>query len=301
MRIQSIADNSFRGKYTYGSDNGGKWWTEYRPYSWENYNNSTAEPKRYIDILSSELPNNDQIYNTKYRNNILHKEVITDIMGTVTSVHNLDNDTTRSDILVRGSMGREESVKVFLEKLQKFLDMKLEHKVNYDKQLDKTFNQIRQLSNDFDEHSKDFDSGFFAAVNTKKENKDSMVAVKESIMTKINSIKEQQGRIDKLNDSIHKVRKQIISLQVELNDIAKARQKSRVIDISRRDIEDADRPLLNALKYDFETLINSVVILPHKTITMQKIFAQMNHNKKYNPALKQDIVRYIRYLISFGR
>lgn len=301
MKIQSITNNNFRGKYTYGSDKDGKWWTEYRPYSWENYNHSTAEPKRYVNILSSELPNNEQIYNAHYRDNILQKEITTDIIGTITSIHKFDNDANHSDIKVRESMGREESIKVFLEKLQKFLDMKLEHKVTYVKQLGKTFNQIRELSHDFDKHSKDFDSGLLAAVNTRKENKDLMVAVKESIMSEVNSIKEQQGRLDRLNDSIHKVRKQMISLQVELNDIAKARKNSRIIDISRRDIEDADRPLLDAMKYDFETLINSVVILPHKTISMQKIFAQMNNNKKFNPALKQDIIRYVMHLINFGR
>ena len=301
MKIQSINNANFRGKYTYNSMDNGKWQTEYRPYSWENYNHSTAEPKRYIDILSSDLPNNEQIYNAHYRHNILQKEITTDIMGTITSLHKFDNDTTHSDIRVRESMGREESIKVFLEKLQKFLDMKLEHREICDKQLDKTFNQIRELSNDFDKHSKDFDSGLLTAVNTRKENKDSMVAAKESIMSKVNSIKEQQGRLDKLNDSIHKVRKQIISLQVEFNNIDKARKNVRIIDISRRDIEEADRPLLNAMKYDFETLINSVVILPHKTISMQKIFAQMNNNKKFNPALKQDIVRYVTHLINFGR
>ena len=301
MKIQSINNANFRGKYTYNSMDNGKWQTEYSPYSWENYNHSTAEPKRYIDILSSELPNNEQLYHADYRYDILQKEVSTDIMGTVTSIHNVENGLINADTVMCPSMSREESIKVYVEKLQKFLDMKLEYKDEAIRNMQSTYNKIRELSLNFDMHSKDFDSGLLMSKNTKQDNKDSMAAVKEKIMEKIGSIQEQQGRIDKLNESIHKVRKQIVSFKVELNNIAKARKNVRIIDISRRDIEDADRPLLNAMKYDFETLINSVVILPHKTISMQKIFAQMNNNKKFNPELKQDIVRYVTHLINFGR
>ena len=59
MKINAITNTSFKGLFTDRTqENNGNWRMEYRPYSWEN----KMVPKTKIDVFSSVLPTNEEIY-----------------------------------------------------------------------------------------------------------------------------------------------------------------------------------------------------------------------------------------------
>lgn len=297
MRIQSINNCNFEGQYITKSK-GSKWWVEYMPYSWENYNHSTAEPITFINLLSPTLPNNEQISKSVYKQNVLQKEVTSDIFGKTTSIYNAVEETRHNDIRELPSMNRERSIQVYIDKLEMFLKMKEDYQKDVEHQLQETYNQIRELSDVFDQHSKDYDSGFLVSKNTNRENKDLMTQAKEKIMDRIESEKKQQEHLKQLNKSMDSVKKQIIELRKELEIIRKAKNTGKIIDISVRTVFDADRPLWNALK-DMRSANDKIIVLPHRTISMRKIIAQMNQDKL--PISKNNIVKHITKLIDFIR
>ena len=121
MRIQPIFNSNFKGKNTYNTYDNGKWSVVYNPYCWEGGNKSTIEPARYLDILSSELPNNEQMSVATFRGDVMQKEVFSDILGINTSIYDGIKDEFRGGVINGPSMNREESIKVYIKKLQKFL------------------------------------------------------------------------------------------------------------------------------------------------------------------------------------
>lgn len=300
MRIQPITNNSFMGKYIYNS-NPGYWWVEYHPYSWENGNSSTPEPVEYVDIMSSKLPNNEQTVKSTYRYGILQKEVSSDIRGINTSIYDATKDTTKNRVLNKSSMNREESIKEFITKLTEFQKMKSEYKRILEADRNIAYNQMRELDLQYKEYLKDYHKGLIMAQNPKRENVELMAINEAKIMEKSNSINIITGKLEELNKSMNNVNRQITELKEELELIANIRNSGRkIIDISRRDIADADKPLMEALTSDYKNVANYFVMLPHKIMPMDKIFTRMISRKK-SPMIPEEVIEHVAKLINYRK
>ncbi|MBR1776816.1 hypothetical protein IJ750_07080 [bacterium] len=296
MKTQSINKINFSGLYTDKSVmTGGKWNLQYQPYSWENHNKSTAVKQEKLDILASYLPDNEAIFYNEIKNHMVEKEITKDILGTVTYCFDIPNESEQKSVSKIKAMNREESIKVLIQKLNKFLVMKTDYAQELDKGIKKALNQIREFSLCFDECSEDYRRGFMHAKNTKRDNKLLMDSYKTKITEKVNAVAEGYRRCSILMQSIIDVKAMIQKLENELLAINIAAQSDKVIDISRRDIHDPDRVLWNALK-DMVNIDKKLLIMPHKIIGMDEIIEILKTKKqKLQPV---QIVRLVHQMIS---
>ena len=120
MKINAINNTNFRGLFTdKSSQNGGNWKMEYSPYAWESpngYNLSKMDTQRDIDIFGTVLPDNEKIYTENY-----NRKSAKDILGTEFYYETYDG-RVRKTITEVPAMNREDSLRVYNSKLQKFLE-----------------------------------------------------------------------------------------------------------------------------------------------------------------------------------
>ena len=119
MKINVISNTNFRGLFTDKSaQNGGNWKMEYSPYSWESKNfklDSTMADQGDVDILGTCLPDNEKIYTEQNG-----RKSAKDILGTE-FYYEYDNGKVRKTITEVPAMNRQDSLRVYNSKLEKFL------------------------------------------------------------------------------------------------------------------------------------------------------------------------------------
>ena len=122
MKINAISNTNFKGLFTDKSaQNGGNWKMEYSPYAWEAKYfkiDSKMANQENIDIFGTCLPDNEKIYTNENG-----KKSAKDILGTE-FYYEYENGKVRKTITEVPAMNRENSLKVYNKKLDKFLKMK---------------------------------------------------------------------------------------------------------------------------------------------------------------------------------
>lgn len=292
MKINAINNTNFRGLFTdKTAQNGGNWRMEYSPYSWESNNSSKMANKKKIDVYASSLPDNEEIY-TKFENG---GENSKDILGTESYYKHSDGKMRRT-ITEVPSMNREESLKVQNKKYDAFLDMKKDEFRRLRGNVTDVTEKVDNSITNFRRYADDIPLGFFAAAYDRRQAVNQM---SKEFNTVVDSAKNAYTNFldyDKLRISADNVRSVQKRNAEEIEKLADLRKSGRLIDISRRDIADADKPLIESLTRGFNTIRSKFVCLPHRLISMDEVMRSLGRASEV-PANKQLIIDYIKRLI----
>ena len=273
MKIQAINNNTnFKGLFTNKShENGGDWKMEYRPYSWESNNTSKMQAKQRVDVYASTLPDNEEIFETRYNG----YESSRDILGTE-SYYKHSDGTMRKTITEAPAMNREESLKVQNNKLESFLQLK-RHEMNT--QSNFILNTPQELSDsarEYDRYSSDIKHGYFSrsySLDSSYRQMDNEYSkTKDRGLGVVNAFKNYV----KLRDSSEDVKRSIAQNTEELALIENAKKERKLIDISNRSIYDPNRALWEEVSSDIKAASEKTLVLPHKTISMKSLLKSIN-------------------------
>jgi len=279
MKVSAITNTNFKGLFTDRTkENNGNWRMEYRPYSWEN----KMVPKTKIDVFSSVLPTNEEIYIGGAQ-----RELSKDILGTVSYYKDISygKDILRKTITEMPAMNLEESLKVKDKKLTMFLKMKQEEMQELKKSLKDRMGLIFDISKKHNEYASDFNRDVFSHTYSKETRVNGI----KTNFDKMTKIAEENGqdfqKYIKLAESADNVRTAKDEIFEELLKIEEAKAKGLLIDISRRDIESPNEPLKNALQ-NITKAKGKLIALSNGTITVDEILNKLGRDFSIDKAIK---------------
>ena len=293
MRINAINNNlGFKGLFTNKSaQNNGNWLMEYSPYSWEANNTSKMANKQKFDIFDAKLPDNEEIYK-KYS---YLAENSTDILGTE-SYYVRDDGSMRRTITEVPAMNREESLKVQNKKLEAFLGMKNKKFLELKNNLCGTLDNITAAESKFDSYAAAMPTGVFASSSDRKYAAHGMYDEFDKVQKTAKGLYHDYNSYIYLKESADAVLAQKERNAKEINILNELRQSGKLIDISRRDLREANKPLVESFQLGFNALKAKFVCLPHKLMSMSEIIQSLGiHN--LTAENKQMIVNCINRLI----
>ena len=306
MRINAINNQrTFKGLFIDRSkENGGNWKMEYRPYSWELEDGKPVmQNKKKINYQAPKLPNNEENFFIN-SNNV---EVSQDIFGT-TSYYKCpperNNGKMRSRIDVGMPMNREESLNVYLKKMEKFnkdkrsmLTHELKSPVDFTPVMIAYENEFKDALSRYNN-----DRGIFGGVKT--ENVSNMVNKTKLLYERAKELYKNAMRYINVSETIPQTEKEITQIKKELSLIEQAKKDKNYIDINNRSINNADEPLI---KYLDEMVLsgkpvseyNKLIALPASTRWLKDIFSSLNVNLNtgLSPSTKTKVLEHVRSLI----
>lgn len=266
MNIQPISNTNFKGLFTdKTSQNNGHWKMEYSPYSWESGNTSKMAPKETFNEYSRKLPDNEEIYTETAA-----RKESKDIFGTVTYYVNKNTGEMRRTITEVPAMNYEESLKVRDKKLEVLLQQKNRDLANIDGHLKEQAKRFETAYKDYNYYSEDYDQLFFDRQRNRDDNKAGMdrakVAMDEAHHRYKSSVESYNIATNRIQ-SIHDLKAQD---EKDLALIAMAKETGNYIDISRRDVAEPDKPLIEALR-DMKSAMKKTVALPDRLISVKEL------------------------------
>ena len=308
MKISPIKQHSFKGILIEKPKNKEQK-LEYKPFSWELSNISTSgqipcyhskayslyKPS-YVDLYKDSLPDCEEIKTDKeyeFCTDIFNRKIKREYYGCsshIPSVYNSD------------ALNREDSLVALNLKLEAFKERKSEllRELMADVEKDERIAQTIRYQNSIkiiNIFSKDdMDKATLAASKTADDFKN----------------------FAKLTESYLKVDEKIKSNKEEIIYINEARNNGTLIDISKRDVNDPNKPIWLYMEenlphwdnladnkfYDyFKTILESckkVVCLPHKTIPFKDVLLMVNNKEKvFNRGeFMKKVINYVDYTIS---
>ncbi len=264
MKVNSITNTNFKGLFTDRTkENGGNWRMEYRPYSWEG----KMAPKSQVDVFSSKLPMNEEIY-IDTPNYKLSK----DILDTVSYINDTRNgkDILRRTITEMPSLSYEESLRVQDKKLQAFLTMKEEVMQELKRPLENRKTYLFNAAQNHDIYVSDFERSWGSHRFEKEERIKGLRQNFDKMTRHADELGNNFEKYALLSDSSNSVRRQREKIREELEKIELAKSKNSFVDISRRDIDKPFEQLVQAFK-NFEQAKSKLFALSNRTITGSEI------------------------------
>lgn len=292
MKINAITNASFRGLFTNKShENGGNWKMEYSPYSWESNNTSKMANQTELDILGYTLPDNEKMYQM----DCTGRKSCKDIFDTE-FYYEYPNGTMRKTITEVPAMNLEESLKVQTEKLKEFAQIKkgrMRNQLEWDIKNSQKYSS--KCKDAFVECSKEYDLGYFDRTHTRKGLKSRMAEHFDTLDTITNILRKNALEYMELSKSKDMIVDKIAENNKKIEILKEARLKDILIDISRRDVYDPNRALWLAM-HNAKAIVNKIVALPHKTISVRQILNAIGHNIK-EAEIPQKAIEYVDVLI----
>lgn len=293
MKINAINNTNFKGLFTNkSSQNGGNWKMEYSPYAWESrnwYNLSKMDAQRDIDIFGTVLPDNEKIYTENY-----NRKSAKDILGT--EFYYEQDGKIRKTITEVPAMNREDSLRVYNSKLQKFLEMKSNKLASIAQTIIDIPNGFADMCSKFNERARDIKQGYFARSYTLEGSSNEMTTQFDNMTRSANKAVDEFKQYKSMRESMDFVKKYIAENDKEIELLSEKRNAGKLIDISKRDTYDPNKKLWQALQ-NIKEAVDKYVSLPHKTISVQEILNNIGKDIK-----KADIpniaIEYVDYLIS---
>lgn len=296
MKIQPIK-TSFKGLFTNKTnENNGNWRMEYSPYSWEKYTEyyfDSGRAKEVLDgkfsimsrqeswqLMADDIPDNEREYQITYLPGYYPNkayECCKDILGTEFYYCDYLKNSMRRTITVVPAMNLEDSLIVKSNKLKVFVEKKQEYKKELVKELQNQEKLLEEHESEFNNYYYDHDEGFLDRTRDKAENAKGMYWSFSHYRDRLSSIKKDYQKIESLRDSIDKINSNIIKMQEDARTLQQARIKGTLIDISRRDINDPNKLLWDALQ-NIEAAMGKIIALPHRIISVKELISSLNQN-----------------------
>ena len=245
MKINAINNTNFRGLFTdKSSQNGGNWKMEYSPYAWESrnwYNLSKMDIQRDIDIFGTVLPDNEKIYTDKYG-----RKSAKDILGT--EFYYEQDGKIRKTITEVPAMNREDSLRVYNSKLQKFLEMKSNKLASIAQTIIDIPNGFTDMCSKFNERARDIKQGYFARSYTLEGSSNEMTTQFDNMTRSANKAVDEFKQYKSMRESMDFVKKYIAENDKEIELLSEKRNAGKLIDISKRDTYYPNKKLWQALQ-----------------------------------------------------
>ena len=292
MRIQAVNNTNFNGLFRDKSrENGGNWRMEYSPYSWEYSNTGRMENKRHIDIMSSKLPDNEEIFERKSNG----YESSRDILGTE-SYYKHSDGTMRKNITQVPAMNREDSLMVQNDKLNKFLMMKKHEMERLHTSALNSPNELSASRLNYDKYSSDVKKGYFSRTYSLESSYREMDKEFGRTQTLAKEAVDSFRKYVSLRDSAEDVESKINKNKSELALIDEAKKAGKLVDISKRDIYDPNKALWEAVSTDIKSASEKLLVLPHKTISIANLLRLVNPKEVFK-ASPQQIIGFVDNMI----
>ena len=294
MKINVISNTNFRGLFSNKSaQNGGNWRMEYSPYAWESKNGWEIDSKmanqNNIDIFGTCLPDNEKIYTEKNG-----KKSAKDILGTE-FYYEYNNGKVRKTITEIPAMNREDSLKVYNNKLEKFLEMKKEKAESMEKAVANATQNLDDDAEMFYSRADDLKNSYFGRSYSTEDSSRMMENKFNKVKDSLEDVTKQFKDYANLRDSSDRVRQRIYDNENEINLLSQKRKAGKLIDISRRDIYDPNKALWNAMQ-NIKEVAEKYVSLPHKTISVQEILKAVGSKAK-SADIPKLAIQYVDTLI----
>ena len=294
MKINAISNTNFRGLFTNKSaQNGGNWRMEYSPYAWESKNGWEIDSKMAnqsgIDIFGTCLPDNEKIYTEKNG-----RKSSEDILGTE-FYYEYNNGKVRKTITEVPAMNREDSLKVYNQKLNKFLEMKKEKAESMEKAVANATKNLDDDAEMFYSRADDLKNSYFGRSYTTEDSSRMMENKFNKVKDSLEDVTKQFKDYAHLRDSIDRVKQYIYDNEKEISLLSEKRKAGKLIDISRRDIYDPNKALWQAMQ-NIKDAVEKYVSLPHKTISVQEILKAIDTKAK-NVDIPKLAIQYVDSLI----
>ena len=268
MKINAISNTNFKGLFTDKSaQNGGNWKMEYSPYAWEAKYfkiDSKMADQENIDIFGTCLPDNEKIYTNENG-----KKSAKDILGTE-FYYEYENGKVRKTITEVPAMNREDSLKVYNKKLDKFLKMKKDKSEEMKKEVSDITKPFDSRSEEFYERVDDMKNSYFGRTYYLKSSAEVMDRVFTKMRDSAEILAKKFDEYATLRDSMDYVKHYISENKAEIELLEEKRKSGKLIDISRRDVYDPNQALWKALQ-NVREAAQKYVALPHKTISVREI------------------------------
>lgn len=292
MKINAITKTNFTGLFTDKThQNNGNWRMEYSPYSWEKNNTSKMANQVDLDLKSYTLPDNEKIFAYGCDG----KKSCKDIFGTE-FYYEYPNGAMRKTITEMPAMNREESLNVQTKKLKTFVDMKYGEMNNRLEWNIKNSQKLFDLNKkSFMDASEEYDLGFFDRTHSKKDLKNNMKRSFDDIYSCGKTLLYNAMDYIELSKSKDIIVDKIAENEKEIKLLKDARLKDNLIDISKRDVYDPNKALWIAM-HNAKAIINKIVALPDRTITVEQILKAIGNNIK-DAEIPQKAVQYVDALI----
>lgn len=294
MKINAISNTNFRGLFSNKSaQNGGNWRMEYSPYAWESKNGWEIDSKmanqNNIDIFGTCLPDNEKIYTEKNG-----KKSAKDILGTE-FYYEYNNGKVRKTITEIPAMNREDSLKVYNNKLEKFLEMKKEKAESMKKAVANATQNLDDDAETFYSRADDLKNSYFGRSYSTEDSSRVMENKFNKVKDSLEDVTKQFKDYANLRDSSDRVKQRIYDNENEINLLSQKRKAGKLIDISRRDIYDPNKALWSALQ-NIKEAAEKYVSLPHKTISVQEILKAVGTKAK-SADIPKLAIQYVDTLI----
>lgn len=274
MKINALNNINFKGVFTdKQQSNNGNWKMEYSPYSWESYNKSRMSQKIKVDPLSTFLPDNEEIYKATSEGYYRVFESSEDILGTVSYWHDFKKDSMRKIITEVPAMDRETSLDVLRKKLEKFIVLKNQFGEQLQEEIKANMSKINEQKAMFNKRSEDYEAGFFQSEKSKSSNKAIMDSNTKTIVDESQKMYDSFKKYIQLRDSIDTVKERIEVIKKEVAALKDARLNRNIIDISKRDVYDPNKPLWEALQ-NVKEAYGKLIAFPHKSIKVEELISE---------------------------
>lgn len=287
MKIQAINTNTnFKGLFTDKSaQNGGNWFMEYRPYSWESNNTGKMANKVRVDEYASTLPDNEEIFTREKE----HIESSKDILGTE-SYYKAADGTMRRTIIQGPSMNREESLEVLNKKLNAFLKLKQATRKTLEESFAPIFTNLNKESDGYNRASQRHQESIFG----RSQERARMDVHKSGILAESYEMYQNIKDYIRLIASIDNVKEKKEKNITELALINRLKESDLFIDISRRDGDKPNEALIQALKNRVAAAAK-ILCLPDGLISMDAILSKLDKD-----ASVEEIVKFVERKIKLS-
>ncbi len=295
MKIQPINNTqTFKGLFVDCSkENGGDWKMVYRPYSWELKDSKTPimSSKTPIDILADYLPDNEEIFIPMQENK---PEISKDILGTVSYYKypaSYNNGEMRRQIIFGEPLSREESLNIYLQKLDKFVEMKHNKQSELEKSIQSADQDLQNLNNNFGNSSCAYERTSLGFNKHKRE----MDKFEKDMYQQAKTLHKNAIDYIKINSSLQSIEKQKLEMQEELAMIENARNNNVLVDISKRHLPDPNKAYWQVLveainNKNIRLNTDKVIVFPHATKTLKSLIEGWFKSYNVSPHFDQYVL-----------
>lgn len=268
MKVLPINRLNFKGELTDTSKNG-IWSVKYRPYSWEKPDDFFINNSKSFSLTDTKLPDNEWVLGKTEGPRVY----TTDILGTVLDYQERLCSDTRTVVPVSEvgpSMNLEESLMVLEKKLRAFLGLKEKRMLDLKKEIDEAESEFHEISQKHFKFAIDINRPWGRHKFEKYEREIGVLGAFNEVHYLVKSNLEKFKLYTELAESQKPIWQKINWIKTQLQAIRDAKATDSLIDISRRDVENPNGPLKEAL-WCLEEARGKLVALPKKTIPVADI------------------------------
>lgn len=283
MKVLPINRLNFKGELIDTSKDG-IWSVKYRPYSWEKPDDFFINNSKSFSLTDTKLPDNEWMLG-KTEGPRVYK---TDILGTALDYQERLCSDTRTVVPVNEvgpSMNLEESLIVLEKKLRAFLGLKEKAMLDLKKEISETRSEFPKISHKHWIFASDIDRPWGRHEYRKSSRKEKVNQYFREMHFSAVDITEKFELYAKFAESQKPIWQKISWIKTQLQAIRDAKATDSLIDISRRDVENPNGPLKEALGC-IENARGKLVALPEKTIPVADIIKAIGKDITIENAIK---------------